>query len=655
LAVESQPRSNPSDTVRRRRRRRRRWWSPLWLWRHRSSRRRRKRFDVRGRERRERLRLAAWLVTAVVVVGGILAALGLKDALGARSQLVAARASLQHAVDDPTALRSADGRSATLAEVDGAVAAIDAARRRVRRSPAITATAVLPLLRTQRAGMLDLIDDSATAAAAGRNLLASLNALADRSQLRDGTVPLDGLAQVQEQIRAAGDALGRLPARNAALWGPLGDARRQFDAVTRSSSRRLVNGAEALGAARTFMGAGGPRRYVVALQNNAEMRDQGMALSYVPLSFKDGRLTFEKGGSTNDLQLDRPAPTAVPEGTAEVFGSTQPTQRWPSVNATADFAFSGRAMVDMYRQATGQSADGVVAVDVPGLAALLRVVGPVTIEGGAEPITADNVARVLLHDFYVGLPNVGAGAEQAARKERLGDVLRVVGDRLTTGTRDAVTLGRELAGAASGGHLRLWSGVADEEGVFERTGLGGGPATADADRTFHVAVENRTASKVDYYLRPTVRQEVTLTPQGSAVVRTRVVVDNQAPLGQPPSYQLGPSDEFIKRPGDYLAWVLVWGPVGSSQGDGGVPESGLNLSQRTILVGAGERPELVFDTVIPNAVRNGELRLRLVPQARLDPVGLQVTVDGGRWKVDGARSWQGPWDGVKTLTWKVHR
>ena len=584
------------------------------------------------------------------LVAAMLGALGLHQGVRARTQLLGARATLQRAVDDPAALGTPGGRAAAVAQVDGALGAIRSARRGVVGSPVLSLAAVVPGLRGQRAGFLALVDDSAAAATAGRDLLSTIDALAGRNQLRDGALPLDALGELQASVRAAGDAIDGRAHPSARLWGPLGDARRQFDVAARSSARRLVEGADALGAARTFLGSGGTRRYLVALQNNAEMRDQGIVLSYVPLVVSDGRLSFEKGGSTNDIPLDRPAPTPLPEGTQAVFGPARPTQRWTAVNATADFGFSGRAMVDMYRQATGQSVDGVVAVDVPGLAALLRVVGPVSVEGGTEAVTADNAGRVLLHDFYEGL---GPTSDQSARKERLGDVLRVVGDRLTTGSRDAVSLGRELGQAAKGGHLRLWSAAADEEAVFERTGLGGGPAGAEADRTFHVAVENRSGTKLDYYVKPSMRQDVTLTPKGTAVVRTTVVVDNQAPVNAAPSYALGP-DEFTKKPGDYLAWVLLWGPAGSTMASA-TPESGLNLANYIVAVGAGERRELSFETVVPDAVRGGRLRLRLVPQARLEPAQLDVRLDAPGWQVDGAASWQGPWESVRTFEWAVRK
>ncbi|MDQ4134387.1 MAG: DUF4012 domain-containing protein, partial [Actinomycetota bacterium] len=305
---------------------------------------------------------------------------------------------------------------------------------------------------------------------------------------------------------------------------------------------------------------------------------------------------------------------------------------------------------DMYRQATGESIDGVIAVDVPGLARLLRVVGPVTVTGVPEPIGAHNVGRVLLHDLYQGL---GPASEHAFRRERQGDITKAVIDRLTTSSHDGVAVGRELGEAARRGHLRLWSSVPAEERVFVEAGLGGGPATAQPDRTFHVAVENRTATKLDYYVKPSVRQEVELTPRGTAVVRTTVMVDNRAPVGARPSYQLGP-DGITKNPGDYLAWVLLWGPAGSTQ-PGGVGESGLLLSQYVVDVAAGQRRELTFETVIPNAVRDGRFEMRLVPQPRLEPVGLQVRLRAPGWDVKGATAWAGPWDGVQTLAWDVSR
>jgi len=590
------------------------------------------------------------VVGALGLLGMLAAAVALRDLNAVKTDLTSARQAMKRLVDDPTVLRTPEGRAAAIAGMDTILGSIARARSRTAQSVPITVAKVVPGVGAQRSGLLTLVDDVHLAATAGRDLLARADSVAKTVEVKNGAVPVDGIRQLETPVRETGRALGVLARSPAGLWGPLAEARREFDEVARTSSSRLSNGADALGAAQTFMGASGDRRYLIALQNNAEMRDQGMVLSYVVVRFTGSRLVFESNGSVGRLPLDRPAPTPIPPGTEEVFGFIKPTQIWQSVNATADFPFSARAMTDMYQQATRQQINGVIGLDVPALAAMLRVIGPVSVQGVAEPISAASAARILLHDLYEGEPPY---SDSIDRRERLGEVTKAVIDRLTSGTTDAVALGLELGEAAKGGHFRLWSQFEEEERVLESTGLGGGPATSNPDRTFHVTVQNRTATKLDYYVKPSVRQEVELTPQGTAIVRTTVVIDNRAPVGAQPSYQLGP-DAFTKNPGDYLAWLLLWGPRGSMQ-RGSVSESGLELSQHVVEVAAGGRREITFETVIPQAVRDGRLELRLVPQARLEPVPLEVRLNAPGWKVDGPLVWQGPWDRVRTVGWDLRR
>lgn len=602
-----------------------------------------------SRGSRRGLYISGGLVVAAVVGLAVFAA---RDLRAVRMDLLAARSTLEGAVVDPGALRTPERREATESEMNRAVASLSSARRRTLRSPVMTVARFVPVLGRQRGGLLDVITDSRTGARAGLRLVSQVRDLSDQAQLRDGRFQYEGIAALSSEVGQAGRSVAGLVRPSSGLVGPLGQARRKLNDVASSSSVRLLDGADALAAARTFLGGAGERTHLVAMQNNAEMRDQGMVLSYAVARFSAGQLTFDRTGNIGELVLSQPIPGALPAGTDEVFGFIRPNQLWQSVNATANFPMSSRMMVDMYRQATGQSVDGVIAIDVPGLAALLRVVGAVQVAGIAEPLTADNAARILLHDLYVGLAPVDV---QAPRRERLADVVRAVIEKLTTGSRDTIGLGRELGEAAAGGHFRLWSPNPEEEEVFERTGLGGGPASEMADRTFHLAVENRTSAKLDYYVEPTVRQDISLAPNGDAHVRTVVALANRAPVGAPPSYQLGGPDKVQSRTGEYIGWFLLWAPAGSRQAES-VPESGLTLSHVSGTVQAGEQITAVFETVIPNAVRNGTLNLRLVPQSRLKSMDLDVRiVDAPGWRVGGPTSWQGAWDRTKTFSWRVER
>ena len=633
-----------SGVVRRRRRHRRKWWSPKWLWRHRPGTRRPAARSHSAKRRRKLVLTLLAVFAGLLLLGGVSAWL---DVRHARAEIADARERLTDAVD-PSAMTEPEGRAATRAAVGAAADDLASAHRRIGRSPALWAVQFVPALGDQRDGLLVLLDDARRATATAGDLVDRVQAAVDIGGLRDGVIPFDSLDLMAVEAERAATVFRGISLSRSALWGPLASARRDLDELAASTDVQLTQAAETLGAARSFLGGSGDRRYLLAMQNNAEMRDQGMVLSYAVVHFGGGRITFERQGPISDLALDGPTATPIPPGTQEVFGITEPTTLWQSVNSTADFDWSGRAMVDMYRQATGSPIDGVVTLDVPGLAALLRVVGPVEVPGLAGPVSAGNAGRVLLNDLYKGLAK---GDDQGPRREALGAVADAVITRLTNGNQDLVGIGSALAEATTGGHLRVWSAAPTEQEVFLRAGISGGPARVDADRTFHVAVENRTGTKLDYFVKPSVRQEVRFSGRTDVVVRTTVVIDNQAPTGQPPSYQLGP-DQYSVNPGDYTAWVLLWGPAGANQ-QASIAESGLTLSQAVVKVGAGERREAVFDTLIPGAVRNGELTVRLVPQPRLEPVDLSVTLDPQGRKVEGATSWNGPWDRTRTLSWQV--
>jgi hypothetical protein len=257
----------------------------------------------------------------------------------------------------------------------------------------------------------------------------------------------------------------------------------------------------------------------------------------------------------------------------------------------------------------------------------------------------------LLHDYYVQVPTRG---NQDLRKERLADVAAAVVTEITTGSHDGLALGQELGTAAAGGHFRLWSRHEEEERVFRRTGLGGGPAEHMPDRTFHLSVQNASSTKLDYYLRHSVKLDVHVTEVGTAVVRTTLSLINRAPTDAKPSYQMGPSGATQKRPGEYPARVYFWGPRGASQGEG-ILESGLMVNLLSTIVQPGESQSLVFDTAIPKAIREGRLELRLVPQPILVPASLEVRLHAPGWSVDGRTTISRPWDRTILMSWGLKR
>ena len=606
----------------------------------------------------------AWLLAGgTFLVLAVVLASGWRDLRAARSRLLSAKEALDQTTGNPGLLDSAAGRATTTRRLDEAIDEVNASRRIIESSWALRISTIVPGLSSQHAGLLRLVDDATTALVTGRTLLGEADALVVQGKVTGARVPIAPLASFSTDLRAAGTTMSGLNRPSGGLLGPLGKDRRHFDAAVASTGARLLNDADVLTLSTHLLGSDGERHYFVALENNAEMRDQGAILSYAVVTVDNGRVAVTvhgaivtpiqtaAAGAPRPLQLARPAPAAIPPGTEAVFGSILPTQVWQSVNATADFDFSAQAIRAMYHQATGQSVDGVIALDVPALSALLDVVGPVTVPDFGEQITADDAGTVLLHDLYSSFP----ADQQAGRKELLSEVVTEVVGRLAAGSFDPLPLARQLAGEAAGGHLRLWSDVGQEETTIERIGLGGGPAVTAADRTFHLAVEDRNATKMDYYVRTSASQTIMITPTGTAIVRTTVSIDNGAPAGAAPSYQLGPDGFGTTQPGEYWGWVLLWGPSGSQQ-PFSVKESGLQLAQAIVpRIYAGQTRQVVFDTVIPHAVQDGKLELRYVPQPRLFPAALTVTVTAPGWNVGGRKTFAAVWDRTVTASWSLHK
>ena len=575
----------------------------------------------RAKPSRRTVLVVAGAVVAVAVIFLLVAGLSAYRSLSsARTLLNEAHATITSSISNENNLVSPAGRASALAGLDQVTAEASQADQELRSSFGLSALGVLPFLHTQRQGLLQLVDNLGTSATTGGTLLRQVNALASASSGTD--VSIAQLRQLQTTVATAHQQFADFDRPSTGLWGPLGTAQRQFDHEDAKITGLLADGNRVISYALPFLGADGPRTYLIAAENNAEMRDEGSVLSYSLLHTLNGAITETTGGTVGTIELSGLAPgVTLPAGTQAVFGALYPPGNWQSVNASADFAFSGSDMQAMFSAATGTQVDGVIGIDVVALQALLKLTGPVTAPGVPQPVTAQNAADVLLNQLYAGLP---PESSQVPRREQLSAVASAAFRQLNVGKVDVAALARTLATDVAGRHLQLWDINPQYERTINAMGASGDIDTVDPTRTFHVAVENVTKSKLDYFVNVGISDTVTVSPTGSAQVDTSVQLTNHAPAGQAPSYQLGPDGISSHVAGDYVGRVLLWGPRGSVE-QGSVAESGLSLATPIdVPVMPGQSATVHFETTIPNAIRDGKLNLVFVPQPRLSPDSLSV-------------------------------
>jgi hypothetical protein len=598
-----------------------------------------------SRSRRRAILTSAAFVVGIVVIFLVVAGLSAYQSLKhARTLLDEAHATITTSIGNESNLVTPTGRAQALAGVAQVSAEVTQAEQDLHSSFGLTVFGVLPYLHTQRRGLLQLVDHVGASAKTGGVLLRQVDALVSTSSGTD--IALPKLRQLQTTVAAAHHEFASFNQSSTGLWGPLGSAQRQFDSEDTKITKLLANANRVIGYALPFLGSNGRRTYLVAGENNAEMRDQGAVLSYSLVHTLNGGITESPGGSVGDIELSSPVPgISIPAGTQAVFGELDPSETWQSTNATADFSFSGRDMQYMFAYAADTDVNGVIGIDVVALQALLELTGPVTVPGVAEPITAQNASNVLLNQLYQGLL---PGSSQAPRHEELAAVASAVFHQLRVGNIDVVALARTLATEIAGRHLQLWDANPRYEQTISELGASGDIDTDDPARTFHVAVENATATKLDYFVDVAISDKVTISPSGGATVDTSVKLTNHAPAGQPPSFQLGPDGTNSHVSGEYVGRVFLWGPHDATQ-KGSVRESGLLLAPEIDLpVPPGQSATAHFKTVIPNAIRDDKLQLVFQPQPRLAPESLKVRLIASGTQASTSASLTK----TTTLTWK---
>ena len=100
-----------------------------------------------------------------------------------------------------------------------------------------------------------------------------------------------------------------------------------------------------------------------------------------------------------------------------------------------------------------------MSVDVPVLAALLAVVGPVEVDGWGQ-LTSDNLVQRLLVDPYVAL----SPEDQDLLFQR---VVQAVFTRALAASIDVPALITQLSGPIGEGRVSIWSAHPDEQAVMQ--------------------------------------------------------------------------------------------------------------------------------------------------------------------------------------------
>lgn len=578
-------------------------------------------------------------IATVVALGAValVGAFALVDVLRAADDLRVA----QDRLESVDALVDAGRLAEASAELDVAYEAARRANDRLYGGPALDLARRLPVLSPNIASLRSSVGVGLNLIDGGRRVLAAGAPLSDEDgnfevPLSGGNIPTDAVRDVRVQLAASSVSLPRLGEQPADAW-LFGPVERLQDEVYREAESRadqFRSVADALVVAEELSGGRGPRRFLIAVANSAEMRGTGgMVLSYGVLDAADGDFELGAFGRIDELALASPIPpeeAALPEDYLRRWSGFDVTRRWRNATMSADLPLVAPTLMAMFEQATETRADGVIQIDPVGLAAILEGTGPVVVPELGQ-VSAADVVDLTLNEAYFRFPGIDE------RSDVLSDVAEATFDRLVEGDYPSLRpLAEALLDASAGGHVAMYSRSAEVQQILGRFGADNALPPPEAEYV-HLGVQNVAGNKLDYYV------DVGLELRGARLagrvgaVRATVDVANDAPAGATePRYVFGPFDEN-QRAGVYRGIVTLYLPRGTSLGDvrgetENPPvvqsEDGRTVVSYTIAVDPQTVSRVELDLELPPRPF-GEYRLVAVPAARVRPTAFEIELDVG--------------------------
>lgn len=474
--------------------------------------------------------LAAWIGAIIT-----LAFLAYRDLQHGAAALQATRAKLNlgslatgHVVDD---LR--------VAEVD-----FENARSRVT-NPLLLPLRPMPIVGRHLRSVTALADAATVVTGAADRAVRDASGLVG-SPPASGAERLQTLTKLQAVVRRARtDLRGVQLGPSRALVGPLMSRREQFALQLGEARSALARADAALTTANDLLT--GPRRYLLLVASNAEMRaGSGAFLSIGVLDASGGGFKLGSTTAAGDLLLDKGVPMSDADLSAR-WGWLEPNREWRNLGASPRFPANAELAAQMWKAQTGESVDGVLALDVETVRVIIAATGPV--DAGGRTISADAVPAFLMHDQYVEAGSA-LGGRQLERRELLGSLAVAAVGAIEQGKLSVSALADGLARAVRGRHLLAWSADAAKQEGWRAAGAAGDLS----DDQVLLGIINRGANKLDRFLAADAKLTVT-----GRDARIDVTLHNTTPDGEP-AYIAGPNPATETAAGEYKGILAMTVP-----------------------------------------------------------------------------------------------
>jgi hypothetical protein len=357
-----------------------------------------------------------------------------------------------------------------------------------------------------------------------------------------------------------------------------------------------------------LLGVNQPRTFLVQTMDRAELRGAGgFTGQYGELTVNGGRIA---PFSLKDISLVEYTDTSVTQGqlAPPQYRSWWPFANWGlrDSNISADFPTTAQLAINLYKQETGDTVDGVISFTPIVIEHVLAVVGPIQVPGYDTTVTAQNLEDIL---HYYQLDNSGIykqilkqpGDNSTSQRKRFTSLVTtlLMNKVRSASANELLGIAHQILADLKSKDLQMYFTDPATENVLVKYGYAGLLDRSTTHDGEFVVQQNLSASKASQFVQTIEHDTVTLDSGGGAthVLQIRLVYNQAGPVYGYDTYYdylrvyVPPSSKLLSGDGFSSGTPLCGGLYGSCPIDGPYPAGELSCPSGQYQPGA-EPPTL---------------------------------------------------------------
>lgn len=315
-----------------------------------------------------------------------------------------------------------------------------------------------------------------------------------------------------------------------------------------------------------LLGVDAPRKYLMILQNDAELRPTGgFMTAYAILQVENGKITPLLSEDIYDVDARFRSKVKAPQAFVSYLPlpyATDPYLRLRDMNVSPDFKVSMEMFTENFKKASSQKFDGVIAVDTEVLVRLLAVIGRIGVPGwgnfSAEPDKRCFGCPLVVYELEA-LADKPVNTLKVARKAVIGPLMHSVLANALGSPKEKIP-GLFDAGFSSVTEKHVLFYFSDEkiQSAMEAFNLAGRVRDYDKDY-FYLIDTSFSGAKSNLFITNEVEQKVEVSNDGTITKSVTINYKNPFPAS---NCNLEKGDLCLNAP--YRDWFRIYVPKGST-------------------------------------------------------------------------------------------